>query len=240
MSAEPFCEGLACRRLSGPLGVIVHLHQAALHVPGAQPAQGFWLPGTLLVIDGWQTGYGGLTLEDQVGQGPAREVGCRDPLPRVAARGGYTPGWVVGHGRHPVAGYAQRPSPRMGEPHAFERREPVSRRAAQHLVRWLVTVILVAYARAVVVWRAPAPEQYAPVFGAREVVDRIAVGRHALAALPADAGPPLLGQRLGKDDEGVDGEYLAAQFAEPRQVSLASEHDGARAHLARVRHQPRA
>src|SRR5215203_5903986 len=166
VSAEPFCEGLACWRLSCSLGVIVHLHQAALHVPGPQPTQGFWLPRTLLVVDGGQTGYGGLTFEDQVCQGPAREVGRRDPLPRVATRGGHAPGWVVGHGRHPVAGYGQRPSPRMGEPRAFERREPVSRRAAQHLVRWLVPVVLVAYARAVMVWCAPSPEQYAPVFGA--------------------------------------------------------------------------
>src|SRR5215217_2211427 len=206
VSAEPFCEGLACRRLACPLGAIVHLHQAALHVPGAQPAQGFWLPGTRLVVDGGQAGYIRVAAEDQVGQGPAREVGCCDPLPRVATRGGHAPGWVVGHGWHPVAGYGQRPSPGVGEPRAFEGREPVPRRVAQHLVRRLVPVVLVAYPRAVVVWRPPAPEQYASVFGAREVVDRIAVGRHALAPLPADAGPPLLGERLGKDNEGVDRE----------------------------------
>src|SRR5215211_7312935 len=240
VSAEPFCEGLACRRLSGPLGAVVHSHQAALHVPGAQPAKRFGFPGTLLVVDGGQAGYACVAAEDQVGQGPAREVGGRDPLPRVATRSGYALGRVVGHGRHPVAGYGQRPSPRVGEPSAFEGREPVPRRAAQHLVRWLVPVVLVAYTRAVVVWRAPAPEQYAPVFGTREVVDRVTVGRHTLAALPADAGPPLLGQGLGKDDEGVDREYLAAQLAESRQVGLTSEHDRARAHLARVRHQPRA
>src|SRR5215211_1188957 len=111
----------------------------------------------------------------------------------------------------------------MGEPRAFEGWEPISRRAAQHLVRWLVPVVLVLDARAVVVGRAPAPEQYAPVFGTREVVDRIAVGRHTLAALPADAGPPFLGEGFGKNDEGVDGEYLAAQLAEARQVGFASE-----------------
>src|SRR5918995_6863488 len=151
-----------------------------------------------------------VAAEDQVGQGPAREIGCGDPLARITTRGGYAPGWIVGHRWHPVAGYGKRPSPSVGEPRAFERREPVPRRAAQHLVRWLVPVVLVAYARAVMVWRAPASEQYAPVFGAREVVDRVAVGRHTLAALPADAGPPLLGEGLGKDDEGVDREYLAA------------------------------
>src|SRR5215204_6301803 len=97
-----------------------------------------------------------VAAEDQVGQGPAREIGCGDPLARVTTRGGYAPRWIAGHRWHPVA----------GEPRAFEGREPVPRRAAQHLVRWLVPVVLVAYARAVVVWCAPSPEQYAPVFGA--------------------------------------------------------------------------
>src|SRR5918994_4973105 len=197
VSAEPFCEGLSCRRFSCSLGAIVHLHQAALHVPGTQPAQGFWLPGTRPVVDGRQSGYGGLTAEDQVGQGPAREVGRRDTLPRVATRCGYAPGWVIGHCRHPVAGRGQRTSPRVGEPRAFEKREPVPRHAAQHVVRWLVHIVLVAYARAVVVRRAPAPEQYAPVFRAGAVVDRVAVGCHTLASLPADLGPLLLGEGLG-------------------------------------------
>src|SRR5215211_5080028 len=83
VSAEPFCEGLACRRLACPLGAIVHLHQATLHVPGTQPTQRFGLPGTLLVVDGGQAGYASVAAEDQICQGPAGEVGGRDPLPRV-------------------------------------------------------------------------------------------------------------------------------------------------------------
>ena len=81
MSAEPFCEGLACRRLSGPLGAVVHSHQAALHVPGAQPAKRFGFPGTLLVVDGGQAGYACVAAEDQVGQGPAERLAVATPCP---------------------------------------------------------------------------------------------------------------------------------------------------------------
>src|SRR5215218_550966 len=103
----------------------------------------------------------------------------------------------------------------------------------------MVEVVLVLYARPVVVWRAASPEEYAPVGRAREVVHGVAVGRHALAALPADLGPLRLRDRLGQDDEGVDGKHLAAQLTQPRQVGLAGEHDGAGVHLARVRHELR-
>src|SRR5918994_1553644 len=127
-----------------------------------------------------------VAAEDQVGQGPAREIGCGDPLARVPTRGGYAPRWIVGHRWHPVAGYGKRPSPSVGEPRAFEGREPVPRGAAQRLVRGPVPIVLVLYARA--------------------VIDRVAIGRHALAFLPADPVPPLIGEGLGKHDEGVDGE----------------------------------
>src|SRR3712207_5277231 len=132
---------------------------------------------------------------------------------RVAARGGETASGVVGHGGHPVAGHAQRTSPLVGEPRALEGGEPLLRRAAQHLVGRLVPVVLVLYPRAVVVGRTAAPEEYATVCGAREVVHGVAVGGHALAALPADLGPPGFGERLRQDDEGVDGQHLPAQLA---------------------------
>src|SRR5215203_3614240 len=187
--AEPLCKGLAGWRFSAALRAVVHPHQAALDVSGTQPAQRFGLPGTRLVVDSRQAGYGGVTTEDQVGQGSAGEVRGRYSLPRVAARGRQPACGVVGHSRHPVAWHAQGPSPRVSEPRAFEGGEPFLRRATQHLVCGLVLVVLVFYARAIVVGRPAAPEEYAPVGGAREVVHGVAVGRHALAALPADLLP---------------------------------------------------
>src|ERR671916_872259 len=97
----------------------------------------------------------------------------------------------------------------MGEPLAFENGEPCPGRVAQHVVGRIVAVELVPYARPVRIGCAPAPEEYAPIGRTGEVVYRVAVGRHALPALPADLRPALLGEWLGEDDEGVDGQDLA-------------------------------
>src|SRR5215210_2301662 len=240
VTTKTFGQGLAGRRLPGLFGVVVRLHQATLNVPGAQPAQRFRLPGARLVVDGWQAGHGGVPADDQVRKRLTREVRGRNALPRVAAGCRDTLGRVVGHRRHPIAGHRERSPPGVGEPRAFEGREPLPRRAAQHLVRGLVEVVVVPYARAVVVGRAAAAEEYAPVGRAGEVVHGVAVGGHALAALPADLCPLRLGEGFGQDDQGVDGQHLPAQLGQPRQVGLPREHDGAGAYLANVRHQPRA
>src|SRR5215212_6571242 len=60
VTTETFGQGLSGRRLPGLLGVIVHLRKAALHVPGAQPAQGFRLPGARFVVDGGKAGRCGV------------------------------------------------------------------------------------------------------------------------------------------------------------------------------------
>src|SRR5215212_3700609 len=127
VTTETFGQGFAGRRLPGLLGVIVHLREAALHVPGAQPAPGFRLPGARLVVDGGKGGNDGVPAEDQVCQRPAGEVGGRNALPRVTARGRDALGRVVGHRRHPVAGDGQRSPPGVGEPRAFDGREPLPR-----------------------------------------------------------------------------------------------------------------
>src|SRR5215211_6954008 len=89
-------------------------------------------------------------------------------------------------------------------------------------------VVLVPYARAVMVRCAPAAEQYPPVGRARAVVDCVAIRGHALAALPSYGVPPFLREWLGENDEGVDGQDLAVQLAQPRQVCFPREHDRAR------------
>src|ERR671916_2461020 len=88
VATEAFGQGLAGRRLPGPLGLVVHPGEAALHVPGAQPPQGFRFPGARRVVDGRKAGNGGVPAEDQGGHRPAGEGGGGPALPRVNAGGG--------------------------------------------------------------------------------------------------------------------------------------------------------
>src|SRR5918997_517173 len=69
---------------------------------------------------------------------------------------------------------------------------------------------------------------------------RVLPERFAVATpLPPDLRPLRLRERLGQDDEGVDGQYLATQLAEPREVSLPGEHDRPGAYLPTGRREPR-
>ena len=108
----------------------------------------------------------------------------------------------------------------MGHPGVLQHGEQVDERGVERGEDLLVAVVRRADPRPEVVRRAAAAEDQPVVGGALAVDDQVAVVAERLAPAQPDLLPDRLGQRLGGDDQGVDGHQPPPLAVEGAGVAL--------------------
>ncbi len=119
----------------------------------------------------------GASLRNQTGQQTAGEIGGRNALAGIAARGSDPRLGVERHGRHPVARHADRSAPAVRHLDAGQYRKPLDNRSLNASVRFGVAILIVRDRRSEPVRCAAAPEQDPPIRRPCQVIDREALRR---------------------------------------------------------------
>src|SRR5207342_3520939 len=87
-----------------------------------------------LMSDPWQPSQVRVGFGNQISQRTAREIGQHDAISAVATRRRKTGRAIEVHGRKPVAGNPEDPTPPMSDRHVAERREEFDERTTERVV----------------------------------------------------------------------------------------------------------